>query len=259
MLKVTKNELYKFFTSRKLIILSLIIVAINIFAAYVVNDRMNIESNPMMMNAQSFPIMMYIQVFSGFFPMFFILLFAGLISDEVRDGTLKLTLVRPIKRFELINAKIITSFVAILYINLLVMFSAYLAGLVFWGWGNNFSFQNQMLVDYGPFLSTLVYFLLNTIGYSIFALIILFFSNILKNSGLVFGGAMGVWVGMMLVTQLKPAIKEFIPVYYFDMGNFIIKGPNSFDFVKGIPVLLAYFMGFYIINSIILKRKEITT
>ncbi|MGM0640290.1 MAG: ABC transporter permease [Thermotogota bacterium] len=256
---MTKNELYKFFTSKKLIFLSLIIVAINIFAAYVVNDRMNIEPNPMMMNAQSFPIMMYMQVFSGFFPMFFILLFAGLISDEVRDGTLKLTLVRPIKRFEFINAKIITSFIAILYINLLVMFSAYLAGMFFWGWGDNFSFQSQFLVDYGPFLSTLVYFLLNTVGYSIFALIIILFSNILKNSGFVFGGAMGIWIGMMLVTQLKPSIKEFIPVYYFDMGNFIMNGPNSFDFVKGVPVLLAYFIGFYIINSIILQRKEITT
>jgi ABC-type transport system involved in multi-copper enzyme maturation permease subunit len=259
LLKVTKNDLYKFFTSRKLIILSLIIIAINIFAAYVVNDRMNIEPNPMMMNAQSFPMMMYIQVFSGFFPVFFIFLFAGLISDEVRDGTLKLTLVRPIKRFELINAKIITSIAGILFLNLLVMFSAYLAGLFFWGWGDFFAFESRLLVDYGPFISTLVFFFLNTIGYSIFALIIIFFSNILKNSGFVFGGAMGVWVGMMLVMQLKPTMKEFIPVYYFDLGNFILQGPNTFDFVKGIPVLIAYFLGFYIINSIILQRKEITT
>lgn len=259
MLKVTKNELYKFFTSRKLIILSIIIIAVNFLGAYIVNDRMNIEPNPMMMNAQTFPMMMYIQVFSGFFPIFLIFLFGGLIADEVRDGTLKLTLVRPVKRFEFINAKIITSFVGILYLNLLLIFSGYLAGLIFFGWGNSFFLKSQLLVDYGPVMSTFVYFLLNTLGYSIFALMIIFFSNVLRNSGIVFGASMGMWVAMMLITDLKPEIQEFVPAYYFDLGGFILKGPNLFDNITGTLVMVAYFVGFYTINSIILQRKEITT
>lgn len=92
------------------------------------------EAPKIFLNGQIFPVFLLHQISDTILPLLMIVLLSGIIAEEYKEGTLKLTLLRPISRYELITAKMIAVAVLVILILGVTLVSGYAIGTAVFGW-----------------------------------------------------------------------------------------------------------------------------
>lgn len=209
MLKNIKNEWYKIYKNRKLLILSLIVIFASLgFAAIVksigASDMLDPEQVKQLIGWH-FPLQLLSALSDVVFPVFATLLVATLITDEISGGTLKLPLLCGQKRRDVILAKIIVVSIAIFALTLIAFASSALIAAVIWGAQDVI---RQLGVIAVVFLATYLSF----VGWTVFSSLLALF---IKNSGTLVGISVVILVIGSLINGLFPEAAKFQITYYF--------------------------------------------
>lgn len=134
MIRLIQNELYKMFRLKKLYIFMAILAVHAWLTVHFYSTAGDWKSVIVMPNGQSLPLTL-LNSMSQFMTVFIPIYVADMITGEIKTGTLKMTLLRPIRRIEWLGAKIVSLFI---FITVLLGFSItaeYMIGTLAFGWG----------------------------------------------------------------------------------------------------------------------------
>ena len=257
MLRVIKFELYKLFASRKVLVTFLVLMGISLMLAVGINVMNSMEeAHKLHMDGQIFPVFLLTNLTDTILPIMLVVLLVGLIADEYRDGTLKLPLLRPISRGELLLGKMAAAVVMVVVLMAVTLVGGYAAGTLVFGWEQEVIIGEQMFMVESV-TQVLGFYLLTMIPFIAYAFIILFFSMMFANSGVAIGAAIGVHF-MLLFTRgffekLQPAI---LNTYYY-MGGLALAALDWQELLGNLAVISAYILVFTVINYITFKKKDI--
>lgn len=219
MFRALRNELYRTFSGKKIYILSSLMIFLALAVAYImkrISDQS--DSGTVLLNAQAYPIQFFTMIGSIFLPILIIIQICGLISDDYRDGTLKQTLLAPVTRLELLLAKFLTVFVSNIFFLTVTLLAAYLAGVLFAGWDTGFVYEGHSLDTTGGIQANLKLFALVLLPATTFGTLILLFSLFLRNSGMVVGLSVIIYIFQIAFQSLAPNLGPYLLVTYFRIG-----------------------------------------
>ena len=258
MLRVIRFELYKLFTSKKVLVTFLVLMGISLMLAVGINLMNSMEeAHKLHMTGQIFPVFLLVNLSDTLLPIMLVVLLVGLIADEYRDGTLKLPLLRPISRGELLLGKMAAAVVMVVVLMAVTLVGGYAAGTLIFGWEKEVIIGEQMFMVESV-TQVLGFYLLTMIPFIAYSFIILFFSMMFANSGVAIGAAVGVHF-MLLFTggffeKLQPAI---LNTYYYMGGMALTPTLNWQELLGNLAVISAYMLVFTVINFITFKKKDI--
>jgi len=141
-LKLMENELYKLFRTKKLYVFAaviLVVVLLNL-SGYEPGSETTIWT---FTGGQSAPLAM-IQILSQFMVIFIPIYIGDSLTNEYRQGTLKLSLLRPVARSQLLKAKTASLFVFVCVMVIFFNAAAYAVGTYYLGWGNGTEYAGQL-------------------------------------------------------------------------------------------------------------------
>lgn len=240
-----KNELYKVFHLKKLYLLTLVALAIEIAAA-LQGKLGSVPPELQRLKGQSFPILLFDNL-----PFLFVIFAAVFIADswvdEYRSGVLKLPLLRPVNRIALLNAKVISFFVCAAVLMGFTLLSAYAVGAIAFGWGETTEIGEMVLI-----LKSGVVTLIPVLG---FGLLVLFIAVLADNMAV----TVGCTVGLLLVSQMlevSGGLRDYSIIYMIQAfyKNLFLQFEWE-QVIINIAVIAAYIVIFYT-GSILLFRKK---
>lgn len=178
MMKLLKNELYKLFKTKKLYVFAAIILAVLLLNLnnYQPGSERTIWT---FTYGQSTPLTL-INILSQFMVIFIPIFIGDSITNEYRQGTLKLSLMRPVTRSQLLKAKVASLFVFICVMAIFFIAASYAIGTHYLGWGNGMEYAGQLYPPMEGILLTLganALLILPFMAYGLFVLSIAVFSS----------------------------------------------------------------------------------
>jgi hypothetical protein len=143
MMNLLGNELYKLFRTRKLYVFAAIMIAILILNlyGYVPGDSMVVWT---FRHGQSVPLNT-LDLLSQFMVIFIPIFLGDSVTNEYRRGTLKLPLLRPVRRSELLGAKLASLFVFVMIMVAFYVAAAYAVGTYYLGWGDGTEYAGSIV------------------------------------------------------------------------------------------------------------------
>lgn len=263
MMKLVKNELFKIFRLKKLYIFMAITLVMEIITGV---QYLVIKNNPTKygqeihnllasFNGQSFALLM-LQSMGQFIIIFMAILLADIISDEYKNGTLKLSLLRPVTRVELLCAKIISFLVSLVFLLAFMLVISYIVGTLICGWGDKTVVNGVSFSTAAGIILTLKSYLITILPYFAFGMIIVFTSVLFTSMG----ATIGISLGVMIVFGILESIEQthnFSILHQFNIyTNFVkdFKWENIFICFANVVVYIAVF---YIGSMLVLKKKDI--
>ncbi|EJO5348756.1 ABC transporter permease [Clostridium botulinum] len=244
MLKVLKNEIIKMFSSKKFYVLSMtLIISIVIMA---VLGKGHPQDG---INANNF----VIKTLSGtlikpIIPMFIVLVIAETLTDDYIHGTMKFSLMTPIKRSHFIIGKFL--FIALYALIFLIVgfVGSYIIGIIIFGLGDKGQFLNMFINNIKIYASII----LPLLSFSAFMSFIAIFIN---NSGAMIGLGIGIDVIMMMIDfQMKNIM------YYTFSGMYayrIAENLNIHNILMLSFTACVYIAVFLLLSIVVVKRKDI--
>lgn len=255
MINIVKNEVYKLFARKKIYTFGIVIFAISLLIlgeSLLTNSKM-----PGVSTGQGFPIILLGGMASFVFPIIIILLITGLITDEYMDGSMKLVLIRPVKRNEYLLGKIYAYLITIAIFLLILLILGYIAGTVFFGWGETLMIKGEEISSVKGILLVLIVYALSLIPYFSFGMVIMFFSVLLDNSGSAVGIGSALVIASFIIQQLVPDISPYLISSYFNTFYIVTSGLDGITIFLRFLLILTYGIIFYNLSQAIFKRKDI--
>lgn len=275
MFKLIKNEVYKIFKQKKLYIFMGVVLAMTVlqYVGYLIMKNMKLDPNvpnPFAnINGQSFPITM-LSGMSTIIVIYMTILLADIVTDEYKNGTLKLSLLRPITRLKLLVSKISGLFIAILALQVFSLIVTYVLGTIFFGWGDNFLLTGMRFSATGDvvnistsfsmmngILFTIGSYLLVILPYMAFGMFIFFISLLYSNMGATIGTALGVWFVFSLISQLIKQVRPYIIDTYYTFYLQFVKDPDIKQIILGFTVIALYGIVFFASSVLVFRKKDI--
>ncbi|MFD1413600.1 ABC transporter permease [Oceanobacillus jeddahense] len=170
-MNLLKNELYKLLKMKKIYIFAVVMLGITLLNLYDYHPGGSERTVWDFQYGQSVPLTM-IQIFSQFMIIFIPIVVADSISNEYRNGTLKLSLLRPVKRGNLLLAKIMALFIFIVVSTVIFLIQSYIMGVYFVGWGEATEYMGTTytpLKGIGLTITIYTLFMLPALAYGIVA------------------------------------------------------------------------------------------
>lgn len=241
----TLNELQKIFLKRKTIAFLVItgLIPVGGAASFLIfQNKLGIFA----VNSAGFPVLM-LELFSTLLlPLFIFSTAAEQFSGELGEKTLKLTLMRPVTRFNVFAAKILSITVFII-INLgLIFLISTLAGLLLGGAGSN------VLPDVLQGLTAYVTAIVPMVFLCIAAV---FIAQFFKSSSGALTTCVFVYLAAKLVPFLSPVFAKVNPFYYTDwymmwLGSTVGAGRLLNTFLLMLSYSLIFFgLGYYFFDK----------
>lgn len=209
MISIIGNELYKIFRSKRIYIFLAILLVFSVGIAFLVSNITPSEqiSAEMidMLKGPYFPAQILSIISDLLLPIFATLIITFLISDEYDNGTLKLPLLHGFSRGRVIISKVIAGILVTVLMLLFVLVAAYGMGLLLWG---------SRVVDSGQFVNTLKAYSLTVLPFITLILLTAFIAILVKNSGIVIGVMVAIFVLGSFVSGVFPNVSTYLPTYY---------------------------------------------
>lgn len=263
MSKIIRFELYKFFTAKKIYVLCIITVALAFllsFSIKILNTMGNADQH-INVNAQGFPLYFALQYASQILPILCVVLFGGLVSDENRDGTLKLALLRPYKRHEVLWAKIIVVFVGVVILLITGIISSYAGGLTFLEWGNSFLME-QLPIDCSAVegvIKTITAYAFTIFPTFAFSLLVLILSILIDNSGVTIGIGIGIHCLLGILSEFISEIEFLFISSYFTYGIYFFVHQPAMEWIKAGASIITYILLSVLTAIKVFAKKDILT
>ncbi len=256
MLKAIKLELIKGFTGMKtyipgsVLLLLSFLIPIGIYIA-------RTQGIDIQLNGQSLPLMLLSSIGKDVLPILIIIATAGMIADELRDGTLKQLLVRPITRSQLIFGKMVMILANTVFFLSVTLFGGYIAGTVVFGWGEGLIVQTGLLGAVQGIGHTLGVYALTVFPMLGYGLIVLLLSQIFISSGAVIGISLGLYFGMQIAANFMKDIRFLILTEYFNVGFILIDGFSWQSLLTVLGISGAYIAIFGVLSLAVMRSRDI--
>lgn len=256
-MKLLQNELAKLFKTKKLYVFFFIFLATTSITVYYFNsDDTAIKTVIETANAQSLPLALKNSV-ALFFSIFMAIYIADIVTDEYKNGTLKLSLLRPVSRVKLLHSKML----AVLMLNMIMavffILSAYAIGITAFGWGAVTVYGGVNYSAAEGLLLTLKAYAASILPYMAFGMIGIFV-GILSNR---MTTTITILISLAMFGEYLnaiPSIKVYSIVnqmYFFH--EYFVKTPNPEEVLLSTVVNLAYIFIFYWLAIFFFKKKDL--
>lgn len=240
MLKVLKNEFIKMFSGKKFYILSSTLI-VSIILMVVMGKT---SSNASKLIAQNFVSeTLDGMIMKPIVPIFLVLIIAEVLTEDYTSGTMKFSLISPVKKSELVIGKMLFIFSYAFILMLISFVVSYIMGLIFFGNGYNFYYNLECYASVIlPIFS--------------FCSVISFIAIFINSSGAVMGLGIGIYFIMIILERGMENI-----IYYTFTGGLSActfvethsaKSPALFSLTA-----LFYIVLFSILNVIFMNKKDI--
>ncbi|MBB3128677.1 ABC-type transport system involved in multi-copper enzyme maturation permease subunit [Paenibacillus rhizosphaerae] len=242
-----QNELYKVFRLKKLYLLTLVALVIEIAAA-LQGKLGGVPSELRRLKIQYFPILLF-----DYLPFLFVIFAAVFFTDswvdEYRSGVLKLSLLRPVNRIAFLNAKVISYFVCAAALMGFLLLSAYAVGAILSGWGEHIKIGELLLI-----LKSGAVTLLPVFG---FGLLVLFIAVLTENMAV----TVGCTVGLLLISQMleiSDELRDYSIIYMIQAfyKNLFLQFEWE-QVIINIAVIAAYIIIFYTGCVLLFRKKDL--
>ncbi len=260
MSKVIKFELIKLFSSKKFYIIGIMILMLCILLSFgirMINTTEGI-SEQITMNGQSLPVFLLLNTVDVMM-IFLAVLLGGLIADDYRGGTLKQTLIKPIRRSDLIIGKVFVVMISAVFYLAIIMLAGYVLGATIFEWGNELIVHGTEISfpALEGILKTILAYALTVIPVIAFQLIVLLFSLVLTNGGMAIGAGIGVLLFLQVISGFAGGSNKYLVNYYFQIGAFYLSGFNDISALTSLSVPLAYILVLSMILLNLFNKKDI--
>ena len=242
------------------------------YAAYLIMSKSNNEgaltifSN---INGQNFPIVM-LDGLSTIVVIYIVILLADIITDEYKNGTLKLVILRPVNRTKLMISKIAALLIGVFTLLMFTMVVSYIVGTIAFGWGESFKHAVVLINKAGEIetknisfttavgiLYTIKAYLITILPYMAFGMLVFFFSIIFTSMGATIGASLGVWFVFSLVGQLIKEARPFVINNYFNFHSQFAGTIDKLEVFKSLGVIAVYFALFSVAGIMLFRKKDI--
>ncbi len=199
------------------------------------------------------------------------LLSSGILSDELNRKSIKELLTKPYKRWKILSSKYLCLFIMILSITLTIILSSFFISSIILkiNWIKVIELNNKF-VEYLYIFNYIKLIFLNSIPLYFISILCVFLSTILNNSKIISATIMFLSLMSTLIFQLLLKINinfvEYTFLPYLDLSIY----KNIFDIYqinliynvnlgiyKGIIVLSAHSLLFYLMSILVFNRKDI--
>lgn len=246
MLKVFKNEMVKMISGKKLYIFSAILILSIIVMAFLSKSVPAIKIGPQNFVAQ---MIMNGMIMEPLIPIFIILIASEIITEDYSSGTMKFTLMTPIRKIEVFAGKLLFMVAYIVILIAICFVSSYIVQIFFCGLGSSSIF-------FKTFIYNLKCFVVVIPALIAFSVIIGFISLFFTSSGAVIGIGIGIYI---IAKFLNMGIKNFIyfsPVGGFYASSFVGKTGGTYGVWTFMLSSLTYLIVFAIITTVIINKKD---
>jgi ABC-type transport system involved in multi-copper enzyme maturation permease subunit len=255
MMRLTGNELYKLFRTRKPYVFAAIVIII-----LVLNLHNYTPGDPMVAwtfrHGQSVPLNT-LDLLTQFMIIFLPILLGDSVTNEYRRGTLKLPLLRPVHRSELLAAKLASMLVFIVILAAFYVAAAYALGAHYLGWGDGTEYAGRVVSAAEGFRLTLAAVALLIFPFTVYGL---FVSAVAVLAGSMSLAVIVALVIMTIALNLNTieAVAPWSLAYL--IGSYheaFISGPDWKPALRQTGVLTGYAAIFAFLSFRIFGKKEI--
>jgi ABC-2 type transport system permease protein len=199
--------------------------------------------------------------------LFTIIIAAGIVSSEFSGGTIKLLLVRPIKRSKILLSKYITVVLyGIFYLAIIYVFSCLLGAILF-GFPSSdiphLAYTDGQVVERNMAVHLIGEYLLNSIDLLMVATMAFMISAVFRNSSLALGISlfllfMGGTVTILLASKFEWA--KYILFANTDLTMYTDGTPfiDSMTLGFSITILIVYFILFHLLAFGVFKKRDVS-
>lgn len=268
MVGLIRNELHKLFKQKKLYIFMGVVV-LNIIFQYI-STRYNFSFDKFKyVNGQLFPL----KVLNGMYTLvvlFISLILTDMITEEYRNGTFTLILLRPVTRFKFLFSKLAALIVAIMTLQVFTLIMSYIFGLFFFKWGDSLVYSGAKLSITGEWISisntfsgfpgilfVISAYMLTLLPFMVIGTSMMFISLLFTNMKVTNTISLGLWLVIEPVFQIIKPVRPFLPDSYFYFISAFLKKIDIKEVFVGFAVLLAYEAIFFLSSVVLFKRKDI--
>ncbi|MBO8172561.1 MAG: ABC transporter permease [Bacillaceae bacterium] len=252
--RLIKNEVFKIFLSKKIYAIMIVMLFFTILPKF----EELVGNIDIPVHGQNLPIYMLGTHVIVIIPLFIIVAVAQMFTEEYTAGTLKNTLLHPVTRTRLLNAKLLGLVVTVMALLLFGMLIAYGFGTLFFGWGNSFYFDGQYYTTGEGFMITIGSYLAAVVPLMVFAMVMMLLSFFFTSSGVLAGISIGLLVLMNLSGEMFKMLQPYLLV-----GSF--RGFPITVFVEGdmanagfqLLVMAVYSVISYGVSVMWFKRKDL--
>jgi ABC-2 type transport system permease protein len=183
----------------------------------------------------------------SFISLFTIIIGAGTVASEFTEGTIKLLLIRPSKRWKILLSKYISTLIATLFMLVLLFAVSFIVGSIFFGFGGlsqpHLSYMGGEVKEV-----SMIGYVFSQYGYNCVALIMMatfafMISTVFRNSSL----AIGLSIFLMFTGN---TIVQFLSRYSW-VKYILFANTNLAMYSDGIPIVEGMTLGFSIIVLIV--------
>ena len=255
MVSLIKNELIKSFSKKKFYVFMIIVILLELLPWL----QSLLGELHMVVNGQNLSVIMLSGVAGSIIPLFIILSLADMITDEYSSGTLKLSLIHPVTRTQLLIAKIFSLVIIITVLLVFAIATGYIVGTFIFGWGDAFVFQGNDYSTFEGILITLGIYAASILPLTIFILLLTLLSLQFTSSGITVGVGIGLMVTMDMFGQVFSSLRPYLLTTYFQkFPMIIISGNYGGDLAAALLILLVYGITSYSISIYQFNKRDIT-
>lgn len=251
MMGLVKNECYKVLRQSKLALFMGAGLGLQIITIFQMLSGFQNQSAAEL-NGQSFPLHM-IGIQTILMALFVAVLAADLVADEYRSGTLKLTLLRPVGRSQVMAAKAIALAAAVTALTGFTVIAAYATGTLAFGWGDG------LLAQGVPVAGSSVAVTFKAAAASIapcagFGMMVMFIALITENVGLTIGISAALYLFLPLL-GIRPDWSIVDQMNTFHRA--VIYGDSLRAVSADLAAIMAYIVLFFAAGAFYMKRKDV--
>lgn len=260
MFSLIQNELIKIFARKKIYVFMAIILFFNVLVALPAlmtkhNMPSEISNGMINFNGQVFPVTV-LDGLNTLLAVFLIILIADMLTEEYISGTLKLPLLRPVTRGQILASKVLALFLVTCLLFFFTLVSGYIVGVLFLGWGHQFLLAHTTLSPLEGILTTLMVYGLTLLPLFAFGVAVLALSLLLTSGGSVIGLGIGALFAGSIVSQINRTLSPYLITTYFKPYQDLLSG-NWGAINAGLVAFVIYTAVFYLASHWIFKRKNL--
>lgn len=255
MFALLKNELYKAFHLKKTYFMMLIAAAAEISMALQIKLGGAPPGAPVI-NGQSFPLL-WLDNLPYLLVIFVAVFIADIWVDEYRTGTFKLTLLRPVKRSALLNAKVISLLCSSAAVIFFALVSSYAVGTAVFGWGGGIVIGDSEYSTLAGITLTLKAGAVTLFPVLGFGVLVMFLALFTDSMGVTIGGALG-FMFVSRVFESSAIWRDYSVIYLMSAFYRNLLFGSAWDIVlKNIAVIVLYSIIFYTGSRILFNQKNL--
>lgn len=196
--------------------------------------------------------------------MFSVIASAGIVATEFSQGTIKMLLSRPVKRWKILTSKYVTTLLYALVLTFIAITSAVIAGFIFYDAGSGIilDVQDGTVVEVSYWGRVFALYSLQFVGVIVFTTFAFMIGSVFRTSSLAIGLSIFLlFMGPNIVYFLREyEFTKYILFTHIDLTGYI----NGNMFVQGITwpfsvaVLLMYMLLFLFISYWSFTKRDIT-